>query len=368
MRIVIDLKREGSVTQIKNLLFKHTAMRSTFSINMMAIVDGAPRRLGLKRALELFIDHRREVIRRRTEYQLEKARDREHVLAGPPQAIDLLDVVIATIRARNRRTTPSTSCRARPRASPNGCRTTRTAACGRLTRENPFDFSEIQARAILDMQLRRLAALERNALQDEYEELIKKIAELEDLLANPRKIDFVIRDDIQDLKKKYGDDRRTEIVEADPDDFREEDLSPTRTASSRSASATTSSACRLKSSGPRSAAARAPAAHQTREEDAVMKLAGLRYARQPAVLHRSSGKVYHLRGYDVPDYEEAGEGPPDRQPDRDGHGPTVSPRSLLSATTSGTSSSSPRRHGRNQEDAPEGLRRSSPQRQDRHEA
>ncbi|MGB4863317.1 MAG: DNA gyrase subunit A, partial [Tepidiformaceae bacterium] len=93
MRIVIDLKKEGSITQIKNLLFKHTAMRSSFSMNMMAIVDGAPRRLGLKRALELFIDHRREVIRRRTEYQLEKAREREHVLQGLLRAIELLDAV-----------------------------------------------------------------------------------------------------------------------------------------------------------------------------------------------------------------------------------------------------------------------------------
>ncbi|HEY4668875.1 MAG TPA: DNA gyrase subunit A, partial [Tepidiformaceae bacterium] len=99
MRIVIELKREGSAAQIKNLLYKHTAMRSTFSVNMMAIVNGAPRRLGLKRALELYIDHRREVIRRRSEYQLEKAREREHVLQGLLKAIDILDQVIATIRA-----------------------------------------------------------------------------------------------------------------------------------------------------------------------------------------------------------------------------------------------------------------------------
>ncbi|MCE7928022.1 MAG: DNA gyrase subunit A, partial [Chloroflexi bacterium CFX7] len=98
MRIVIELKKEGSAAQIKNLLYKHTAMRSTFAVNMMAIVDGAPRRIGLKRALELYIGHRRIVIRRRTEYQLEKAREREHVLVGLLKAIDLLDQVIATIR------------------------------------------------------------------------------------------------------------------------------------------------------------------------------------------------------------------------------------------------------------------------------
>ncbi|MXX18032.1 MAG: DNA topoisomerase 4 subunit A, partial [Dehalococcoidia bacterium] len=201
MRVVIELKREGSAQQIKNLLYKHTAMRSTFAINMMAIVDGAPRRVGLKRALDLFLDHRREVLRRRSEHQLQKAQEREHILTGLLRAIDLLDRVIATIRGAES-----------------------ASAALELLQTEPFEFSEEQARAILDMQLRRLAALERQQLQDEHQELIERIAYLEDLLANPRKIDFLIKDDLQELRDDYGNGRRTEIVEGDPESFREEDL------------------------------------------------------------------------------------------------------------------------------------------------
>src|SRR5487761_1915215 len=188
MRIVIVLKKDGSTTQIKNLLFKHTAMRSTFSVNMMVIADGAPRRVGLKKALELFIAHRHDVIKRRSEYQLDKAKERAHVLEGLLKAIEMLDAVIATIRASDSAQNAldllqGTGLVILDRL-PAGNR-----ALARLAAANPFTFTEVQARAILDMQLRRLAALERQALQSEYDEIQAKIAYLEDLLANPHKID-----------------------------------------------------------------------------------------------------------------------------------------------------------------------------------
>lgn len=301
MRIVIELKKEGSAAQIKNLLYKHTAMRSTFAVNMMAIVDGAPRRIGLKRALELYIGHRRVVIRRRTEHQLEKAREREHILQGLLKAIDLLDQVIATIRGAD--------SAAAALEILQGKQPIPAAVVQRIGQRNVpvFDFSEVQARAILDMQLRRLAALERKQLEDEFQEIIKKIANLEDLLANPRKIDLLIKEDVLDLKKKYGDARRTEIVEADAEDFREEDLVPHEesviTLSIRNyikrMPLETFRVQRRGGQGSRGAA--------IRDEDAVMKLA-VCDTHDNLLFFTDQGKVYHLRAYDVPDLKKQSKG------------------------------------------------------------
>ena len=165
MRVVIELKREGQTAQIKNLLYKFTAMRSTFAINMMAIVDGQPRRIGLKRALELWIDHRRVVITRRSEFQLEKARDREHILVGLLRAIDLLDFVIAAIRGADSANHALTLLQGAVELPERvlALIEDRDLSLDDLVEQgainNPFSFSEVQARAILDMQLRRLAAL-----------------------------------------------------------------------------------------------------------------------------------------------------------------------------------------------------------------
>jgi DNA gyrase subunit A len=309
MRIVIELKKEGSVTQVKNLLFKHTAMRSSFSMNMMAIVDGAPRRLGLKRALELFINHRREVIRRRTEHQLEKAREREHILQGLLKAIEMLDAVIITIRASESANNALELLQGTGLILAERLPANAPAAARQLTRANPFEFSEIQARAILDMQLRRLAALERNALLSEYEELIKKIAELEDLLANPRKIDFVIRDDILDLKKKYGDARRTEIVEADPEDFREEDLIAHQDSVITLSIRNYIKRMPLEEFRQQRRGGQGARGAPTREEDAVMKLV-VCDTHDNLLFFTDKGKVYHLRGYDVPDTKKQAKGLP----------------------------------------------------------
>jgi DNA gyrase subunit A len=200
MRIVVEVKRDGSPHTVMQQLFKHTALQTSFSANMLALVDGQPMTLGLKRMLEHYIAYRRDVTRRRTEFDLARAQERAHILEGLKIALDNLDEVIATIRAS---------------ADSDAART------ALMTR---FSLSEVQANAILEVQLRRLAALERKKIEDEYEAVIRLIAELEDLLANPRKMLTVIKDELVELKRKYGDDRKTRIHADANRELTEEDL------------------------------------------------------------------------------------------------------------------------------------------------
>jgi DNA gyrase subunit A len=201
MRIVIELKRESQPRSVLNQLYKHTAMQSSFAVNMLALVDGQPRTVSVKKILECFIAHRHDVITRRSQFDLEKAKDRAHVLEGLLKAIDMLDEVIKTIRGAPSADDAKTKLMAKP-----------------------FDLTERQAQAVLDMQLRRLAALERKKIEDEYKELKTEIEYLEDLLANPRKIDFLIKEDSLELKKNFGDERRTQIMDQEPEEFSEEDM------------------------------------------------------------------------------------------------------------------------------------------------
>jgi DNA gyrase subunit A len=187
MRIVVEIKRDGSPHTVMQQLFKHTALQTSFSANILALVDGQPQTLGLKRMLEHYIAYRKDIIRRRTEFDLARARERAHILEGLKIALDNLDEVIKTIRA------------------------SADTDAAREALVKRFKLSEAQANAILEMQLRRLAALERKKIEDEYEGVIRLIAELEDLLANPRKVLTVIRDELEELIRKYGDDRKTRI-------------------------------------------------------------------------------------------------------------------------------------------------------------
>jgi len=202
MRIVIDLKREAQPRQVLNNLYKYTAMQSSFFINMLALVDGQPRVISLKEALQYFIDFRHQVITRRSKFELKVARARAHILEGLKIALDNIDKVIATIKKAA------------------------TAETARRDLMDGFGLSQAQAQAILDMQLRRLANLERKKLLDEYAELLKAISYLEDLLANPRRILALINEEVGELKTKFGDERRTEISEEEITEFREEDLIP----------------------------------------------------------------------------------------------------------------------------------------------
>ena len=202
MRVVIELRRTASPEVILNNLYRHTALRSSFSVNMIALVGGAPRVLTLKQALAHFIEFRQEVIRRRAEFDLRKARARLHVLEGLRIAIDNLDRVIQLIRA------------------------SQDVEEARNSLMAEFSLSEIQAQAILDMQLRRLAALEREKIENEYNELLALIQELEALLADTGKVLQVIKQETLEVKRKYGEDRRTVIHGEALGEWRREDVEP----------------------------------------------------------------------------------------------------------------------------------------------
>jgi DNA gyrase subunit A len=200
MRIVIELKRGAQPKRVLNQLYKYTPLQSTFGAQILALVNGEPRLLTLKRALSAYLDHRQVVITRRSEYELNRAKHRAHILDGLLIALANLDDVIQTIRE-----------------SPDA-----DVAKERLI--SRFSLSEIQAQAILDMQLRRLAALERQKIMDEHKEIMTQIAYLEDLLAHPKKILEIIRTDLNEIAESYGDERRTMIAPDATSDLSEEAL------------------------------------------------------------------------------------------------------------------------------------------------
>jgi DNA gyrase subunit A len=200
MRIVVELKRDTNPHVVLNNLYKYTRLRTTFPINAVALVDGVPRTLGILDLLGKFLLHRRQVITRRSQYELDKARARAHILEGYRIALNFLDEVIAIIRAAQN---PSVA---------------RTQLMER------FKLTEIQANAILELLLRQLTSLERKKIEDEYKEIIKRIAYLEDLLADVRKIMRVVKQELLDLKEKYGDERRTRIRVEEAEDLSIEDL------------------------------------------------------------------------------------------------------------------------------------------------
>lgn len=202
MRIVLEMRRGAHIPVVLNNLYKQTNLRNSFSVNMIALVDGTPRVLTLKQALRHYIEFREEVVRRRAEFDLKKARARLHVLEGLRIAIDNLDRVIELIR--------------------NSADV--EEARGNLM--NEFGLSEIQAQAILDMQLRRLAALEREKIENEYNELLALVQELEDLLSDAAKVLAVVRKETQELKRKYGDERRTVVHPEELGEWRREDTEP----------------------------------------------------------------------------------------------------------------------------------------------
>jgi DNA gyrase subunit A len=202
MRIVIELKKEAQTRQVLNNLYKYTAMQSAFFINMVALVSGQPEVIGLKEALTSYIDFRFQVITRRSQFELDKAKDRAHVLEGVRIALNNLEQVIKIIRQ------------------------SQTVESARADLMAAFGLSQIQAQTILDMPLRRFAKLEQDKITEEYASVIKNISYLEDLLANPRKVLSLVAQDAQELKSKYGDPRRTVIEREEIEEFRTEDLVP----------------------------------------------------------------------------------------------------------------------------------------------
>ena len=283
MRVVIELRRGAQPNRVLNRLYKFSALQTTFGAQILALVDGQPRLLSLKRALMIFIEHRREVIRRRTEFELAKAKARAHILEGLRIAIEFLDEVIRIIRG-----------------APNA----EGAKSALMTR---FALSDLQAQAILDLQLRRLAALERQKIEDEYQEVMRQIAWFEDLLANPGKILGLIRDDCQRLIDKYGDERRTQILGDARESFEDEELiadkhlliSLTQRGYVKS---TLAEAYRAQNRGGRGSSGMA-----TKEDDEVMFLFSAR-SHDTVLFFSNLGKVYALRAYQIPEADRAAKG------------------------------------------------------------
>jgi DNA gyrase subunit A len=275
MRIVIELKREAHPQRVLNFLLKHTPLRSTFGALMMALVDNTPKVLSLPQIIHYYIKHRQEVVRRRTQYELDQAKDRAHIVEGLLKALDVIDEIIAIIR---------------------GSRTVEIARNEMIAR---FAFSQIQARHILEMQLQRLTGLEREKLEAEYKELIQTIAHLEGILADPAKVLAIIKDELRDLKRKFGDARRSRIVPVEADQIGDEDMIPdeemivtiTRNGYIKRVAADT---YRVQRRGGRGVIAAA-----SKEEDEIAQLF-VATTHHYILFFTDGGRVYRLKAYEVP--------------------------------------------------------------------
>jgi DNA gyrase subunit A len=285
MSIIIELKRGAQPKKVLNQLYKYTPLQSTFGVQLLALVDGEPRLLSLRRSLQVFIDHRSEVITRRSRFDLEKAKGRAHILEGLLIALANLDEVIQTIRQ-----------------SPDA-----EAAKERLMFR--FLLSERQAQAILDMQLRRLAALERQKIEDEQKEILERIAYLEDLLANPSKILGVIKSDLEEMANKYGDDRRTHIAHDASEDFAEADLIPDEAVLISITQRGYIKRVAAKNFRPQARGGRGVTGHATKEEDEVLVLIPARTL-DTLLFFSDRGKVYSEKAYQIPDADRTGRGIP----------------------------------------------------------
>jgi len=286
MRVVIEVKRDDSADRVLNNLFKHTAMQSAFNLNMLALVDQGPRVLSLKEVLQHHVDYRREVIRRRTEFDLTKAKERAHILEGFKIAHDNIDAIIKLIRAHKGQ---------------------ELLLIGKL-REG-FGLSEAQAKAILEMQLRRLSGLERDKIDQEYEATIKLIAELESILASPRKILALIKADLASLAEGYGDDRRTEIRDDVPGQFTDEQLVADEDVVITFSSRNYAKRMPLSTYRAQHRGGRGVIGMQTREEDDVQHLVIARN-HDKLYVFTDRGRVFALKVYELPDASRTAKGTP----------------------------------------------------------
>ncbi len=285
MRIVVELKRGAHPQKVRNQLFKFTQLQATFGVNMLALVEGSPRLLSIKQILRYYIEHRQEVIRRRTEYDLDKARARQHILQGLLKALDNLDAVISTIRQ-----SPSAEVS--------------------LTRlMEGFDLTDIQARAILDMQLRRLAALERQKITDEYEEITAHIGYLENILGDPAKILELIREDLVQVKERHGDERRTTIVPGGDGILSDEDLIPNVPTFVSVTERGYAKRVPYETYRAQGRGGKGVTGMKTRDEDAVMH-AFTCQTHDDLLFFTDRGKVYHQKAYEIPDASRIGRGLP----------------------------------------------------------
>ncbi len=285
MRIYIEVKNDANPHTVLNNLFKHTPMQLAFNLNMLALVDGQPQTLPLKAVIAHHVDHRREIVRRRTEFDLGKARERAHILEGLKIALDHLDEVIRTIRE------------------------SADVETARRNLMDRFDLSELQAQAILDMRLARLAALERKKIEDEYLAVIQLIAELEDILANPARILAIIKDELTELKRKYAGERRTRVVDDSSREMTDEDLIADEdvvVTISRRGYIKRQPVATYRRQGR---GGKGIIGHVTREEDAVDSLL-VANTHDWALFFTNRGRVFSAKVHNVPDASRQAKGIP----------------------------------------------------------
>ncbi|KAB2330829.1 DNA gyrase subunit A [Cytobacillus depressus] len=285
MRIVIEVRRDANASVLLNNLYKQTAMQTSFGINLLALVDGEPKVLNLKQCLEYYLNHQKVVIRRRTEFELRKAEARAHILEGLRIALDHLDEVIALIRSSQ---------------------TTDIAREGLMSK---FNLSEKQAQAILDMRLQRLTGLEREKIEDEYASLVKLIAELKAILADEEKVLEIIREELLEIKERFNDERRTEIVSGGIEQIEDEDLIPrenivitlTHKGYIKRLPVSTYRAQRRGGRGIQGMG--------TNEDDFVEHLITTS-THDTILFFTNKGKVYRSKGYEIPEFSRTAKGIP----------------------------------------------------------
>ncbi|QED45849.1 DNA gyrase subunit A [Cytobacillus dafuensis] len=285
MRIVIEVRKDANASVLLNNLYKQTAMQTSFGINMLALVDGEPKVLNLKQCLAHYLNHQKVVIRRRTEFELRKAEARAHILEGLRVALDHLDEVIALIRS------------------------SQTADIAREGLITKFDLSEKQAQAILDMRLQRLTGLEREKIEEEYANLVKLIAELKAILADEEKVLEIIREELLEIKERFNDERRTEIVAGGIEQIEDEDLIPqeniviTLTHKGYIKRLPVSTYRAQKRGG------RGIQGMGTNEDDFVEHLMTTS-THDTILFFTNKGKVYRSKGYEIPEFSRTAKGIP----------------------------------------------------------
>lgn len=276
IRVVVELKKDAYPKKVLNQLYKLTALQTNFHYNMLALVDGIqPRMLGLREILDEFVKHRRNVVRRRTEYELRKAKERAHILEGYKIALDHIDEVIKTIRASKTQDEAEKALIAK------------------------FTLSEIQAKAILAMQLRRLTGLERDAIENELKELLALIAKLEGILADEQEILKIIKTELLEMKEKYGDERRSQIINHELGKFSDEELIPEEDSvilltGENYIKRTLASDYRKQNRG-----GKGKRGMKTKEEDMIDQLVSAS-THDYLLFFTNRGRVFRLKAYEVP--------------------------------------------------------------------
>lgn len=285
MRIVIDVRRDASAEVILNNLYKMTLMQTTFNFNMLAIVNGAPKILSLKQILQHYLEHQESVVRRRTEFELKKAQNRAHIVAGLRIALDHIDEIINIIR------------------------NSQTSEVAKNELMNNYGLSDRQAQAILDMRLVRLTGLEREKIEDEYQKLMAAIADYKDILAHRERINQIIYDELMEIQKRFGDERRTELQVGDITNIEDEDLIEEEdiiVALTHNGYIKRLPVDEFKSQHRGGRGVKGMGVHK---DDFIEQLISSS-THDMLLFFTNSGKVYSMKGYEVPEYGRAAQGIP----------------------------------------------------------